>query len=439
MRSFLSVGLGLFLLFATGCLNQSKPLAPNNETPKETPFPVQKSMATRVATPPPADQLSTQAIAINTFAVSLYKYLAAQPEAGNLFFSPYSITEALAMTEAGSKGETQRQIRQALAVTLQGDEFHAAMNGLDQSLSNFAGTTDGLTLKIVNSTWMQTGWDFKVSYLDQLSRYYGAGVNLLDFIASPEPSRVIINTWVEEQTNNKILELIPQGAITSDTRLVLTNAIYFLGNWLNQFDSSLTQNSTFTKLDNSTITPPIMQLWKDHAKKMKYHQTGTARAIDLPYKGDRLCMTVILPESGFFSAFESAITIDSITKMVQGLDSVTLPPVQLPKFTFTSKSISLLDALKALGMNDAFDFAKADFSGIDGTRRLFISEVFHKAFIAVDEKGTEAAAATAVIIAGYGSPPPNFIADRPFIFLIRDRVTGVILFMGRILDPLAKE
>jgi serpin B len=439
MRTLFSLGIGITMLITTGCIDGSKPLSTDDVPLPAAPFPVSKSSVARVTTPPPAQILSTQAVSINTFAVSMYKYLAEQP--GNLFFSPYSITSALGMTEAGSTGETQRQIRQALAVTLQGDELHAALNGLDLSLMDHASGTDGLTLKVANSTWMQSGWKFNVSYLDLLSRYYGAGVNLLDFEREPEPSRIIINDWVEEQTNNKIQDLIPAGAITPFTRLVLTNAIYFLGTWLYQFDPALTKNSTFTRLDKSTINPPVMQLGKNGEKvTMKYYRTSTARAIDLPYKGDRLCMTVVLPDTGSFGTFEKAISVENLTTIINGLDSTELPPVCLPKFTFTTQSIDLSPALKVLGMQDAFDPAKADLSGIDGTRDLFVQSVVHKAFIAVDEKGTEAAAATAVIIGTTSiGDRPMFIADRPFIFLIRDRLTGVILFMGRILDPLIKE
>ncbi|MBD3321866.1 MAG: serpin family protein, partial [Chitinivibrionales bacterium] len=282
------------------------------------------------------------------------------------------------------------------------------------------------------------GWEMLPGYLNLLSRYYGAGVNLLDFVAEPDPSRIVINSWVEDQTNERIKNLIPPGAITSDTRFVLTNAIYFLANWLFQFDVSLTADEPFTLLDNSTVTAPLMQLGETGEKiTMNYARTGIARAIDLPYKGDRLRMTVVLPDSGKFEEFESACNADTIAAIVQALDSTELPPVRLPKFTFTTGSISLVPALKSLGMIDAFNGAKADFSGIDGTKSLFVSDVIHKAFIAFDEAGTEAAAATAVIFerTSINPDPPQFIADRPFIYIIRDRQTGVILFMGRILDP----
>jgi serpin B len=342
------------------------------------------------------------------------------------------------MTEAGARGETATQIREALSVTLEGDQFHAAINGLDLDLMAHAGSTDGVQLNIVNSTWAQSGWDFRVAYLDLLARYYGAGVNLLDFQSYPDSSRVIINTWVADQTNQRIKDLIPQGAITPLTRLVLTNAIYFLADWLYTFDKALTTDEQFTKLDNSTVTVPLMQLGdSDEEVRMLYCRVGDVRAIDLPYRGGRLCMTVMLPDKGEFPAFERSLTVEKIDQIVAAMDSTNLPPVRLPKFTFTTGSISLVPVLKALGMVDAFDGGKADFSGIDGRRDLVVSDVIHKAFIAVDEQGTEAAAATAVIFRETSIPvdPPRFIADRPFIFTIRDTQTGVILFMGRVLDP----
>ena len=424
----------LVLSISIGCSRKGSPLSTDNQP--AVPFAVAKSTSARDIAIVSDSLLSIQASSINSFSVSMYKLLAAK--SGNLFFSPYSITAALGMTDAGARGETDTQIRQALCVKLQGDDFHAALNGLDQSLMGHVQATPGLTLDIVNSTWMQAGWDFKVAYLDFLSRYYGAGVNLLDFASEPEQSRVIINTWVADQTNQKIIDLIPTGDIDSFTRVVLTNVIYFLANWLYQFNASLTKDQTFTKLDNSTVTTPMMQLGDTNKTiALSYSRVGKVCALDLPYIGNRLCMTVLLPDSGSFSDFESAISIEKIDSLVRALDSTMLYPVLLPKFTVTFGTISLLSALQSLGMIDAFVQDKADLSGIDGTKDLYVSDVLHKAFIAVDEKGTEAAAATAVIIKTWESlsSPPSFIADRPFIFMIRDKQTKAILFMGRVLDP----
>ena len=433
MQKIFALTIGLALL-SFGCSRNGSPLSTGNKP--DIPFAVAKSTSAREVAIGSDSLLSIQASSINSFSVSMYKLLAAY--GGNLFFSPYSITAALGMTDAGARGETDSQIRQALCVKLQGDDFHAALNGLDQSLMGHAKANPGLTLTIVNSTWLQSGWDFRVAYLDFLSRYYGAGVNLLDFASQPEQSRVIINTWVADQTNQKIVDLIPQGEITQVTALVLTDAIYFLADWLFQFNPSLTKEQTFTRLDNSTITTPMMRLGDTGTTvTLNYSRVGKVSALDLPYRGDRLCMTVLLPDSGSFSDFESTISIEKIDGLVQALDSTKLYPALLPKFTFATGSIALDSALQSLGMIDAFSPSTADFSGIDGSKDLYVAKVIHKAFIAVDEKGTEAAAATAVIMPpyGWGSPYPSFNVDRPFIFMVRDKQTGAVLFMGRVLDP----
>lgn len=383
--------------------------------------------------------LTTQATSNNEFGIKMYQLLA--EEGKNLFFSPYSITSALAMTAAGAEGETKTQIRDALQVKLPGVQFDEAINGIDLSLSAHSASTDGITLNIVNSTWMQAGWNFKVGYLDHLARYYGAGVNMLDFVSQPDPSRVIINDWVAEQTNSKIMDLIPKGAITTATVMVLTNAIYFLGDWLYSFNTERTAPATFCLSDNTTVQAPLMYQGEVNKKvKMHYARVGNARALDFPYKGERLSMTVLLPDQGEFSAFESSLSLEKVNELINALDTADLV-VALPKFQFTFGTKSISQALATLGMVDAFTGGKADFSGIDGTKQLFISNILHKAFIAVDEKGTEAAAATAVVFDRTTADPNEviFVVNRPFIFAIRDNETGTILFMGRILNPLLKD
>ena len=304
-------------------------------------------------------------------------------------------------------------------------------------------TTDGITLNVVNSIWARTNWTMKLSFLDILARYYDAGVNLLDFGNEPEQSRITINDWVSDQTNDKIKDLLPRGTITPDVYLVLTNAVYFLADWLYTFDPHLTKQRTFTRLDNSTVAVDMMQLGKDGEElSLRYYwdEAAQVRALELPYRGNRLAMTLMLPEPGTFASFEQQLDTTLLNRIVAGLDSTDLPPVRLPRFTFTTPSIDLKNALKNMGMSDAFT-GSADFSGIDGQRHLFVSDVIHKAFIAVDEQGTEAAAATAVVMRETSVPlhAPRFEADRPFVYCIRDTRTGVILFMGRVLDPTVKE
>jgi serpin B len=427
----------LAIILFVGCGNHSNNPVTNYQSDQQ--FSVAKSeIVTRESPTAPNENISKQAESINKLAIAMYNQC--KQEGKGLFLSPYSITSALAMTAAGANGNTKKQIRDALQVSLEGDAFDQAINSIDQSLMNHAATTDGITLNVVNSSWMQSGWDFKVSYLDHIAQYYGAGVNLLDFLNKPEDCRQIINTWVSDQTNNKILDLIPQGAISSSTKLVLTNAIYFLADWLYSFNSDFTVNKDFTLLDKSKVSVPTMYLCKpDSMAKMRYARGKGVRALDFPYKGDRLAMTVLLPDLDSFSMVENSLSTAMINQLIGDLREQKLA-VSLPKFKFTFGSFSLKEAFETLGMTDAFNASQADFSGIDGTRSLCIGDIVHKAFIAVDEKGTEAAAATAVLIDITSVlDPVVFTVNRPFIFMIRDKQTGTILFIGRILNPLLTE
>jgi len=424
-------------ILLVGCGNETgNPVISN---PPDQQFSIAKSESVTRENPTASNEnISKQAESINKLAIAMYKQC--KKDGKSLFLSPYSITSALAMTAAGANGNTKKQIRDALQVTLEGDAFDEAINSIDQSLMTYAAATDGITLNIVNSSWMQSGWDFKVSYLDHIAQYYGAGVNLLDFAGKPEDSRVVINTWVANQTNDKIVDLIPQGAISPLTKLVLTNAIYFLGEWLYSFNSEYTKEKSFTLLDKSTVSVPTMSYSKsDTLVKMRYARGSGVRALDFPYKGDRLAMTVLLPDLDSFSMVENSLNTTMLNKLLGDLHEEKLA-VTLPKFKFTFGSVSLQDAFESLGMTDAFDPNKADFSGIDGTRSLSIGDIVHKAFISVDEKGTEAAAATAVIFEVTSVlDQVVFNVNRPFIFVIRDKETGTILFIGRILNPMLTE
>jgi len=421
-------------VFLVGCNNNPVSDNGNNNKNIDAPFAVMKlDFVSRAEIAENDPRVSSQANSINKFSVKMYSELA--KEDGNLFFSPYSITAALGMTDAGARGETDLQIRNALQVDLAGEDFHAGVNGLDLSLKSHSQATENLELNIVNSIWAQKDLMLNVNYLDLLSRHYDAGVNILDFVQEPEPSRLIINEWVSEQTHERIKDLLPAGSISRGTRLVLTNAIYFLADWLIKFDETKTDNQTFTRLDGSTVTVPMMNL-RDEPVKLLYYNSGDCRILELTYKGNRLAMDLILPDSGTFNNFEQSISAEIVSELVNGLDSVELIAVRIPRFEFTTESISLKKAFMSLGMVVPFN-SSADFFGISNTG-LLISDVFHKAFIKVDEKGTEAAAATAVVMdraSAQPQPKPLFVANRPFIFFIRDTLTGAILFMGRILDP----
>ena len=441
LMTIVSIGTILFFGSCTSDLTGSENGNPvSDPSDNNTPFPVSRSKSvSREAASASQGDIAQQAQSNNDFAVAMYNQLAV--ENGNLFYSPYSITAALGMTAAGAVGDTKQQILDALQVTLAGDAFDQALNSTDLSLNNHAGDTEGITLRIVNSTWMRTDWKFRIGYLNHLSQYYGAGINMLNFGADPENCRIVINDWVADQTNDKITDLLPSGSISSQTVLVLTNAIYFLADWLYSFNPEKTGDYTFFMKDNSTIQTPMMYFSNPGDKVvMDYARIGNVRALDFPYKGDRLAMTVLLPDREEFDTFENTLTTETINDLIEALAPESLQ-VSLPKFKFTSSSLSLKDQLISLGMEHAFRSDIADFSGIDGSTGLFVSDVLHKAFISVDEEGTEAAAATAVVMEFTSIDPekPDFVANRPFIYLIRDKETGTILFMGRVLDPTVEE
>jgi serpin B len=369
-----------------------------------------------------------------TFAFDLYQTLRQKTD-GNLFYSPHSISEALAMTWAGARGGTETAMAKALSFALNQDKLHPAFNAIDLQLKERGKGAkgkdgEGFRLNIVNAIWGQKDYQFLPAFLDVLSQNYGAGLRLLDFIKETEKSRVTINDWVAEQTEQRIKDLIPQGVITVDTRLVLTNAVYFNAAWLHQFNKGATSDGQFTLLNGSKVTVPMMR----QMESFRYAQGTDYQAIELPYDGQELSMVVLLPSAGQFEAFEKSLDAKRLEAIIGGIARSTVN-LTMPKFEFES-SFGLKDALTSLGMGVAFTDG-ADLSGMNGKRDLFIQDVIHKAFVAVDEEGTEAAAATAVVV-GVTSAPVEQAAmtiNRPFIFLIRDTATGAIIFVGRVLNP----
>jgi serpin B len=372
----------------------------------------------------------------NRFAVDLYQVLGKQD--GNLILSPYSISLALAMTFAGANAQTATQMASTLYFTLPPDQLHASFNQLDQNIqpqgNSASPDQQPLQLNIANGVWAQQGHPFQQTFLDLISRNYGAGIHLADFITKAEAARNEINDWVNGQTKGKIQNLIPQGALDIYTRMVLVNAIYFKADWQDQFDPNSTQPADFSLLDGTRVPVKMMS--------QTLHSTLYAggegfQAIELPYQGGKAAMDIIVPDQGNFSGFESSLDSQKLSMILNSMQS-SVVSLGLPKFTYASQ-FSLADSLKTLGMKDAFDGKTADFSGMDGARDLFIGGVIHKAYVAVDEKGTEAAAATAVIIQSSSAPvqqPFRLTIDRPFIFLIRDTGSGQILFLGRVMNPL---
>ncbi len=371
----------------------------------------------------------------NAFALKLYQAWSALH--GNLIFSPYSILQALAMTYAGARGNTEQQVASVLHFTLPQARLHSAFNALDLALQRAPDMQDeagtAFQLNIANSIWGQKGYAFLPDFLDVLAENYGAGLRITDFVAAPESARVAINRWVEEQTQDKIKDLIPLGAISSDTRLVLANAIYFKAGWQYPFEPSLTKDAGFKLLTGDQVTAPLMVVVDP--KPMLYARGANYQAVALPYLGNKTSMLIVLPDEGQFVKVQAGFTSDTLTKIVAGLES-KMVKLALPKFKFESET-GLKETLAGMGMPDAFKAGVADFSGMDGKRDLSISAVLHKAFVGVDEEGTEAAAATAVVVGVTSLPQADveLTIDRPFIFLIRDDETGSILFVGQMLDP----
>jgi len=398
---------------------------------------IAKSAAARVTDPVVSAADSTTFASDNqSFALAAYHKMAAVSD-GNLVFSPASISIALAMTYAGAVGTTASEMAAAMHYSLPPAQLHPAFDALDLALASRGegklGTDGGpMRLHVVNAAWAERTYTFKPDYLDVLATSYGAGINLLDFKSAWESARVTINDWVAKQTEQKILDLLPEGTLSTDTRLVLTNAVYFNAAWKQAFDPQDTQDGSFNLLDGGTVTTKFMGATLASAPAMQ--GTGFV-AVELPYQDERLSMLVVVPDSGTFAAFESALDGTALDAIIAGL-TPQLVGLGLPRFKVET-SQSLEDLLQALGMTSAFISGQADFSGMDGTQNLYISKVIHKAFIDVGEKGTEAAAATAVVMndLGIALPSLNVYANRPFLYFLCDQPTGAILFMGRVLNP----
>jgi len=382
-----------------------------------------------------SENVNTLADGNTAFALDLYHTV--KPDHDNLFYSPYSISLALAMTYAGARGETGEQMADTLHFGLPQEELHPAFNALDQGLTNLGGGVpeelgDAFQLNVANALWGQKDYSFLPQFLDTLSENYGAGLRVLDFAANPEDSRQIINQWVSDQTEEKIQDLIPKMGITPLTRLVLTNAIYFNATWMEPFSEDLTQEGIFHTIEGEVVSVPMMQ--HGQSKYLAYVKGDNYQAVELPYVGNRVSMLVLIPDPGQFSTFEEGLspTLLEDIRLNLGGQSVSLT---FPKFEYEAE-LGLAQTLAAMGMPAAFSTG-ADFSGMTGNLDLFISDVFHKAYVGVDEEGTEAAAATAVMMALTAMPVEGveLTVDRPFLFLIQEKETGTILFMGRVLDP----
>jgi len=366
----------------------------------------------------------------NSFAVNLYRKLGSNGNGGNLFFSPYSISTALAMAYAGARNETAASMGKTLCFALPKEKLHPAFHDLDKALSNRGEREhdSGFRLHTANALWIQKDFPVVSGFLDILSLHYSSSPEYLDFSGKPEKSRIIINNWVSEHTMNKINNIIGPGMLLPTTKLVLTNAIYFEAKWRSPFVTAATRDEDFFGLDGSRISVPMMAQQSDFG----YSEGKLYKAVELPYRVN-MSMVIVLPRPGFFDEFNRTLTPEKLHKIIDVFTwrSIIL---KLPRFDFESDSISMKKVLSEMGMPVAFtEFS--DFSGI--APDLFIDKVIHKATVTVNEEGTVAAAATVVAMAtGLPSTKPiDFTVNRPFIFLIRDIETGAILFMGRIVNP----
>jgi serine protease inhibitor len=360
------------------------------------------------------------------FALDLYAKL--RTEEGNLFLSPYSISTALAMTYAGARGETERQMAEVLHFTLGQERQHPAFAALESSV-RAASDGPGCTLHVANALWGQQGYGFRDEFLALNRIHYGAGFREVDFAGAPEQARQTINAWVEDQTEKMIRDLLRKGDLDAADVLVLTDAIYFKGDWASRFDRRHTQDAPFRVSEREQVTVPMM----NSSGQFGFVATDGLDLLELPYAGNRLSMVVLLPkEVGGLAALEQSLSTGDLERWLGGLRAEPVR-VRLPRFKLDSR-FDLARTLEAMGMIDAFSGRKADFSGMTGRRDLFIGMVIHQAAVEVNEEGTEAAAATAVKMKRT-SVPAAFVADHPFLFLIRDKQSGSILFMGRMLNP----
>lgn len=406
MKVALSSLIGAFFLLPTGCPAQSPP-------------------------PSSADRAAV-VDANNAFALDLYGRL--RNRSGNLFFSPESISTALAMTYAGARGETADEMAKTLHFTLPPDRLHSAEGFL---LGEFNTAHDGYELRIDNSLWAQADYPFLDDFLSLNKKDYGAGIHRVDFKRNPLAARSTINQWAAQSVDGKITEPFEQGLFTSDPELVLTDAIYFKSRWWTQFMRSDTTDGEFNVSLIRSVQAPMMHL----TAHFNYLQGETFGALEIPYESNRASLIIFLPDKyGGLSDFEQSFTSANLVNWLGELRTAPKVWLTLPRFK-VSQEFELKEALAAMGMSKAFRQGAADFSGMTGKRKLFLSAIIHMTFIDLNEEGTEAAAVTGAFgVAGmeglgHEVPPIPFTVDHPFIFLIRDNRSGSILFMGRVTDP----
>jgi len=461
-RQMLALSNALAGSLLAGCTGTSP--APQTQT-TETTTGVRSDDATTEESPDSPDSPAERVAAGNTaFAFDLLNRLSEASPNENLFWSPYSVSVALAMTYAGAGGETRREMRETLHFPQEGvhqgfrrlrdhfAQYEASETTGASGASETPETTDQnesggaeettaeyrepqpFRLAGANALWGQEGFPFAEALLGTLERNYGAGLRELDFESNPERARRAINEWVADRTRGKITDLLSPSAITAMTRLVLTNAVYFRANWETEFREENTEEATFTALSGTQRTVPMMS----QSETFRYAAISGYQLVALPYAGADVSMVVLLPESGAFEEFQRSLSAERLRELLGAMES-RKGTVRLPRFEYRSK-FDLSKTLAAMGMPSAFG-PEADLSGMakgDAGESLSVDEVVHQSYVGVDEQGTEAAAATAVVVTESAttveSEPFEMTVDRPFLFLIRDEETGSVLFVGRVTD-----
>jgi serpin B len=433
------------ILMVTGCNGVSPsptPISTEDERPTEAPVSseseyVKSGLARELDPSVDAADIGTLVTDNTAFALDFYQQI--RDSEGNLIFSPFSLSVALTMALAGAEGSTQAGMADALNLSLPEETLYPTFDALllaiqaSEAQVNEEREGNPFQLNIANSLWGQAGFSFEEPFLDTLAQYFGAGLYTVDYQQAPEAARQAINAWIGDETEGKIPDLIPEGAIDALTRLVLANAIYFNGSWLYPFNEDQTAEAPFYLLDGTEASGEMMHLNGEH---LAYAGGEGYQVVQLPYLSSDFAMTLWVPDSGNFEAFEAGLSLDQMAAFKAQMSMVEVN-LQMPKFDFET-STGANDPLRALGMSDAFDPELADFSGMTLEDKLMITDVLHKATITVDENGTEAAAATAVIMgvtSAMPGEPISLVIDRPFLFTIEHLPTGTILFMGRIVAP----
>lgn len=406
---------------------------PSQKTP-----PLEEAETTIIPTPTTIEEISTATSSANVvdannqFALDYYSVIK-DKEDGNIFYSPFSISSALAITYEGAKGKTAEEMATVLHFPT---DLQVLRNEYQNLYSQINKENKSFQLNTANALWAQKDYPFLNDYLSTIEKYYKGTATNLDFANDTENSRITINNWVEDQTNNKIQNLIPQGVLDPLTRLVLTNAIYFKGEWVSQFNEEETLENYPFENGSETIEVDMMQRTDDESE-FNYAENDQLQILQMPYSGEELSMLILLPKNEDLNSLENSLNIENLNDWKQNLKNQRVD-IYIPKFKFETKYM-MADDLIAMGMPTAFS-GGADFSGMDGTQNLYIGSVIHQAFVEVNEEGTESAAATAVVMElsmaiEEGPTIPVFRADHPFIFIIQDNLNGNILFIGRVTNP----